>query len=75
MKEQAPVAKQASFLAVVTTIFWAFFGVRKRSDHESSTVNITPVQVVVGGLIGGALFVFILIFVVRIIIANHGTTI
>ncbi|MFA6310216.1 MAG: DUF2970 domain-containing protein [Sterolibacterium sp.] len=75
MRKQAPAARQASFLAIIGTVFWAFFGVRKRSDHEASTVNITPVQVVVGGLIGGALFVFILIFVVRIIIANHAITI
>ena len=72
---EPPLAKQASSWAVIRTIFWAFFGVRKRSDHESTTVNLTPMQVVVGGLIGGALFVLILIFVVRIIVANHGTTI
>lgn len=75
MKKPAPAPKPAGFLAVIGTVFWAFFGVRKRSDHDSTTVNLTPVQIVVGGLIGGALFVFILIAVVRIIIANHGTTI
>lgn len=74
MTEHPAVPKRASFWVVIRTILWAFFGVRKRSDHESATVNLTPTQVVVGGLIGGALFVLILISVVRIIIASYGTT-
>jgi len=67
--------KVASLLAVAKTVFWSFFGIRKRSDHETDAVTFTPVQIVVAGIVGGALFVFILITVVRIIIASHGSTI
>ena len=68
-------AKPAGFLSVAKTVCWAFFGVRKRSDHDADAVTFTPVQVVIAGIVGGALFVFILITVVRVIIASHGSTI
>ena len=68
-------AKAAGFLAVARTVCWSFFGIRKRSDHEADAVTFTPAQVVIAGVVGGALFVFILITVVRVIIASHGSTI
>lgn len=73
MNAQPP--KTAGFLAVAKTVCWAFFGVRKRSDHEADAVSFTPAQVVIAGIVGGALFVFILITVVQVIIASHGSTI
>lgn len=68
-------AKIAGFVAVAKTVLWSFFGVRKRSEHEADAVTFTPAQIVVAGILGGALFVFILIVVVRVIIASHGSTI
>lgn len=65
----------AGFVAVAKTVLWSFFGVRKRSEHEADAVTFTPAQIVVAGIVGGALFVFILIVVVRLIIASHGSTI
>lgn len=67
--------KVAGVLAVAKTVCWSFFGVRKRSDHEADADTFTPAQIVIAGIVGGALFVFILITVVRIIVANHGSTI
>jgi len=68
-------AKTAGFLAVAKTVCWSFFGVRKRSDHEVDAVSFKPAHVVIAGIVGGALFVFILIMVVRVIIASHGSAI
>lgn len=68
-------AKTAGFVAVAKTVCWSFFGVRKRSDHEADAVTFTPARIVIAGIVGGALFVFILITVVRVIIASHGSTI
>jgi len=70
-----PPTKTASFLAVAKTVLWSFFGVRKRVDHDADAVTFTPAQIVVAGIVGGALFVFILIMVVRVIVASHGSTI
>jgi hypothetical protein len=61
---------KASLLAVAKTVFFAFFGVRRRSEHEQETVQLKPVHIVVAGVIGGALFVTVLILLVRFIISR-----
>lgn len=45
-------------------VFWSFFGVRKRRDYDADAQNLTPAQVVVAGLIGGAVFVVVLLLLV-----------
>jgi hypothetical protein len=57
--------KRAGPLQVAKAVFWSFFGVRRSTDHDADAANITPVQVIVAGIIGAALFVFVLIMVVR----------
>lgn len=47
------------------TVFFAFFGVRRRDDHES--LQLTPVQIIVAGLIGAALFVFSILMLVHFV--------
>lgn len=61
------VPRKASFADVAKAVFWSFFGVRKKKDHESDSVSISPVQVVVAGIIGAALFVLTLIMVVKLV--------
>lgn len=46
-------------------VFWAFFGVRKRDDHAS--VTLTPLQIVLAGIIGATLFVGGIVTLVRLI--------
>lgn len=45
-------------------VFWSFFGVRKRRDYDADAQNLTPAQVVAAGLIGGAVFVVVLLLLV-----------
>jgi Protein of unknown function (DUF2970) len=59
--------KRGSALAAAKAVFWAFFGVRKRAAHDSEMVQLTPAQVIVAGVIGAAVFVLILILLVRFI--------
>jgi hypothetical protein len=49
---------------VAAAIFWSFFGVRRSKDHGRDAVQITPVQVIIGGLLGAAMFVATLIVIV-----------
>jgi hypothetical protein len=65
MAGEAP--RKASFAEVARAVFWSFFGVRKRKDYESDSKSISPVQVVVAGLIGAALFVLTLVMVVKLV--------
>ena len=48
-------------------VFWSFFGVRKKTDHENDAQHLTPVQVIVIGLIGAALFVLTVLGVVMLV--------
>ena len=63
--QQAP--RKASFADVAKAVFWLFFGVRKKKDYESDSMSISPVQIVVAGIIGAALFVLTLIMVVKLV--------
>ncbi|MBT9566900.1 MAG: DUF2970 domain-containing protein [Thiobacillus sp.] len=60
------MAKTNHFKAALA-VFWSFLGIRKRRDYDSDAQNLTPAQVVIAGLIGGATFVltmFLLVYLV-----------
>lgn len=65
-----PGLKPASPLQVAKAVFWSFLGVRKRTEHEKDLAQIKPVQVVIAGLIGAAIFVLSLVLLVKFIIGR-----
>ena len=65
-----PVHRQASFLATMKAVFWSFFGVRKKSDYERDAAQLNPVHVLIAGVIGAALFIGILVTIVRVVVAK-----
>ncbi len=65
MMEREP--RKAGPLEAARAVFWSFFGVRKRSDYESDSVRLTPVQVIVMGLLGAVLFIAILLGLVYLV--------
>jgi hypothetical protein len=62
--------RKASFGATMKAVFWSFFGIRKRSDYEKDSASLNPVHVVIAGLIGAALFIGVLILLVRFAVAQ-----
>ena len=60
-----PARRKAGLLQVATAVFWSFLGVRKSKDRDADAANITPVQVIVMGIIGAGVFVTCLILIVR----------
>jgi len=62
--------RKAGFGATMKAVFWSFFGVRKRKDYEHDAANLNPIHVIVGALIGVAIFIGILMFVVRMAVAK-----
>ena len=62
-------ARKASLLEVAKAVLWSFIGVRKRKDYDKDSVSITPVQVVVAGIIGGVIFVVGLVLVARLVVS------
>ena len=57
----------ASPLRVLKTVFWSFLGVRRRTDNENDFAGITPVQIIVAGVVGAVIFVTTLMMLVRFI--------
>ena len=60
--------RRASPLQVAKAVASAFFGVRKRDDHAS--IKLTPVQLILAGIIGAALFVGTLLLIVQIVLSR-----
>ncbi|MGV7234993.1 MAG: DUF2970 domain-containing protein [Nitrosomonadaceae bacterium] len=67
MKENADKPVKAGPVQVAKAVFWAFFGVRKNTDHAADVESLTLKQVVIGGIIGAALFVGTLLLLVKFI--------
>jgi len=62
--------RKASFGATMKAVFWSFFGIRKRSDYEKDSASLNPVHVIIAGLIGVALFIGVLVMLVKIAVAQ-----
>ena len=59
--------RKATPLQVAKAVLSAFVGIRKSAAHERDAVTITPVQAIVAGVIGAAIFVLSLVMLVRYI--------
>jgi hypothetical protein len=65
-QQPAPDAKHsASVLQTINAVFWAFFGVRRGRDYERDAARLNPLHVVIAGVLGAAVFVLTLLFIVR----------
>lgn len=68
LKEAAQ--RKASFGATMKAVFWSFFGVRKRSDYEQDAARLNPIHVLIAGVIGAAIFVSVLVVIVKLVVAQ-----
>jgi len=59
---------KSSFGQSMKAVLWSFFGVRKRRDLEADATQLNPVHVIISALIGAAIFIGILILVVRAVV-------
>ena len=66
----APAPRKAGFGATMRAVFWSFFGVRKRKDYEHDAAHLNPLYLIVAALIGVALFIGVLVVLVRIAVAR-----
>ena len=67
VSEPAEAPRKATPLQVAKAVGSAFIGIRRRAAHERDVVTITPVQAIVAGLVGAALFVAGLLFLVSVV--------
>ena len=59
--------RKASPIQVAKAVLSAFVGIRKRAAHERDAVTITPLQVIITGVILAVIFVLSLVVLVRTI--------
>ena len=62
--------RKASFGATLKAVFWSFFGVRKKSDYEKDTQQLNPVHVIIAGVIGAAIFIAVLLIIVKSVVGK-----
>ena len=67
MTEPPDTPRKATSLQVVKAVLSAFIGIRKRAAHERDVVTLTPLQVIVAGIIGAVILVLSLVTLVRFI--------
>ena len=67
MSEPAETPRKATPLQVAKAVASAFIGIRRRAAHERDVVTITPVQVIVAGVIAAAILVVSLVMLVRFV--------
>jgi hypothetical protein len=65
-----PATGKASASQVGRAVFWSFIGIRRSAGHENDIARITPLQAIVAGLIGAALFVTSLVILVKFLTAK-----
>ncbi|QOL50011.1 DUF2970 domain-containing protein [Massilia litorea] len=70
MEQNEQPRRKASFAASMKAVFWSFFGVRKRRDYEDDAVNLNPVHVIVAALLGVAIFIGVLLLLVKLAVAQ-----
>jgi Protein of unknown function (DUF2970) len=59
--------RPARFWRVLAAVFASFLGIRKKAAGEQDIVTIKPHHVIIAGVLGAALFVAVLIMLVRFI--------
>lgn len=60
--------RQASLGQTARAVFWSFFGVRKRAHYEQDAARLDPVHVVVMGIAGAALFIAVLLSIIKFVV-------
>ena len=64
--------RRASLYEVMKAVLWSFLGIRRRAEHERDAVSLTPVQVIVAGLAAAAVFILVLVLIVRLVLSSAG---
>ena len=58
---------KGTFLQAMKAVAWAFFGIRNQKDLDHDAATLTPGQLIVAGLISAALFVVVIVTIVKFV--------
>lgn len=60
--------KTRSFMGTMIAVGWSFIGLRRKSDFDEDVGGLNPLYVIIGGLIGTAIFIAILLTIVNMVV-------
>ena len=63
-------ARKGSFGQTMRAVAWSFFGVRRSADYAQEVAKLTPVHVIIAGIVGAALFVTVLVLLVKWVVGS-----
>ena len=63
-------ARKGSFGQTVRAVAWSFFGVRRSADYAQDVAKLNPVHVIIAGIVGAALFVTVLVLLVKWVVGS-----
>ena len=64
------VQRPPSPLQTMRAVAWSFLGIRRASEHAEDVQKLNPVHVVIGGVVGAALFVGAIVMLVRWVVTS-----
>ena len=67
MKDETKLQRKATFFQAMKAVSWAFFGIRKKSDHDHDAATLTLGQVIAAGIVGAAIFVTCILMMVKLV--------
>lgn len=67
---QQPSRRPVSFWQTMRAVAWSFLGIRRASGLEDDAQNLSPVHVVVGGILGAVVFVVAVALLARWVVSS-----
>ena len=61
---------QSTLWRTIVAVSWSFVGIRKGSDFKEDMVRITPLHILVVGVLACFLFVALLIVIVNVVVTK-----
>ena len=62
--------RPASLLQTLRAVAWSFLGIRRASGLEDDVQRLNPVHVVIGGVLGAAVFVVAIMVLVHWVVSS-----
>ena len=66
--------RPASLLQTMRAVAWSFLGIRRSAGYEQDVQQLNPVHVIIGGIVGAALFVGAIVLLVRWVVSSGVAT-
>jgi len=67
-------ARKGSLRGTMLAVAWSFLGIRRRADYARDSAQLNPIHVVVAGIVGAAVFVLVLVLLVRWVVSSGVAT-